>query len=273
MLKVKIILIVLYTGIIGYASAQYENVYTLSDPASMRSRAPLDLESYFFHAGEQFYAARLGFLYGLQNERHLLGISIPFVHNIFVGDYAGFENTTGIGDIKMMYMGVPYYKKDKIGLSRISAAMEISTPTGEWQLGRGAGVWTYKPGLTFTYRLAPEIFLYPEIGYQFSLNKANSTGGSGMPDPEDPEKDNPIQNLKIKVPAVIVIDSWEGWFSLNGQYLRSFSAKEDYFFIGMDLGKMLGERSSASLNISKFIAGQPRLNVLVAAKFLFLIGS
>ncbi len=249
------------------------NVYELSDPTTMKSRVPLDFESYFFQAGDQFYALRLGFIYGLQNERHSLGISVPFVHTIFTQDYAGFENTTGIGDLKMIYTGVPYYNKNTMGLTRVSTYFEATAPTGESRLGRGAGTWLYKPGIIFAFKPAPEIGIYPEIKFQFSGQSTNSQGGGGgIPDPDDPENDGPLQDLFISLPAVLVIDSWDGWFSLNAQYIRSFSEGTNFFFMRMDLGKMIGDRSSASLNISKFIAGQPRLNVIVQARFQFLLG-
>ena len=252
--------------------AQESSVYELSDPTTMKSRVALDLESYFYFEGDQFYALRLGFVYGLQNERHSLGMSIPFVHNIFTQDYAGFENTTGIGDIKMIYTGVPFLNKDGIGLTKVSMLFETTAPTGEYLLGRGAGTWLFKPGVILSYKLAPEIALYPEIKFQFSGQDANSLGGGDLPDPNDPDKDGKMQNFYVSLPAVLVIDSWDGWFSLNAQYIRSFTESTNFVFMRMDIGKMIGERSSASLNISKFIAGQPRINVIVQARLLFLLG-
>src|SRR5690606_17315976 len=116
-----------------------------------------------------------------------LGISVPFVHTIFTQDYAGFENTTGIGDLKMIYTGVPYYNKNSMGLTRVSTYLEATAPTGEARLGRGAGTWLYKPGIIFAFKPAPEIGIYPEIKFQFSGQPANSQGGGGgIPDPDDP---------------------------------------------------------------------------------------
>lgn len=252
--------------------AQESNVYELSDPTTMRSRIPLDLDSYFFFEGDQFYAIRLGFIYGLQNERHSLGMSIPYVHNIFTQDYAGFENTTGIGDIKMIYTGVPYVNKGGIGLTKVSMLFETTAPTGDYRLGRGAGAWLFKPGVILSYKLAPEIGIFPEVKFQFSGQEVNSQGGDDLPDPDDPDKDGKMQNLNISLPVVLVLDSWDGWFSLNGQYARSFTEQTNFFFMRMDIGKMMGKRSSAALNISKFIAGQPRINVMVQARFQFLLG-
>ncbi len=268
----KSIFCIYFTLVSFTLMAQESNVYELSDPTTMRSRVPLDLESYFFFAGDQFYALRLGFVYGLQNERHALGMSIPYVHNIFTQDYAGFENTTGIGDIKMIYTGVPYLNKDGIGLTKVSTFFETTAPTGEYRLGRGAGTWLFKPGIILSYKLTPELSVYPEVQFQFSRQDANSQGGGDLPDPNNPDKDGKMQNFYVSVPAVMVIDSWDGWFSLNAQYIRSFTESTNFIFMRMDIGKMIGERSSASLNISKFIAGQPRVNVIVQARFLFLLG-
>ncbi|HET6225699.1 MAG TPA: hypothetical protein VFF27_05425 [Bacteroidia bacterium] len=73
-------------------------------------------------------------------------------------------------------------------------------------------------------------------------------------------------------PAVIVLKDWEGWFSLNAQYGHSFTEKVDFLFLRMDIGKMIGDYTSGSLNISKFIAGQPRLNLVIQARFNFYLG-
>ena len=47
-----------------------------SDPGVMNSRAVFDADSYIFYQPAHFYAFRFGFFYGLQNEKHLLGLSI-----------------------------------------------------------------------------------------------------------------------------------------------------------------------------------------------------
>lgn len=242
-----------------------------SDPGTMKSRVTADLESYIFTKDAQFYAVRGGYYYGLRNQQHLLGLAIPFVHNIFNADYAGFENTTGIGDIRMLYMFAMYPKKAG-ALSRTSLYLEMTAPTGEYQLGRGAGAWLYKPGIIFTYRPDPEVAFYPEVRFQFSRDNVNTRGGSsGVPDLEDTDKDNKLQDLVIQVPAVMQLSAWDGWFSVNAQYTQSFSVKEYFIFLRTDIGKMIGDRSAASLQLSKFIAGQPRLNVIVQARFQFFL--
>lgn len=245
-----------------------------SDPASMKSRVVFDAESYFFHNESQFYLARLGFYYGLRNERHLLSLSVPFLHNVFIGDYGGFENTTGIGDIRMMYMNVLFWNRDAIGLERVSSYLEVTAPTGEYQLGRGAGAWLYKPGFIITYRLSPEVIFYPELRFQFSGDDANSYGaGDGLPDTEDPDKEDSFQNLTLQLPVIMQLESWQGWFGLNVQYTKSFSEKTYFLFLRTDVGRMIGPKTSVSLNLSKFVAGQPRLNFVVQARFQFFINS
>jgi hypothetical protein len=99
-------------------------------------------------------------------------------------------------------------------------------------------------------------------------SEANSTG-DGVPDPEDPEKDYTVQSLGVALPAVVQLDDWNGWFSLNTLYSHSFSEDTDFLFLRMDIGKVIGDNASAALRISKFIAGQPRLNLLVQVNFSF----
>jgi len=245
-----------------------------SDPVTMQTRAYIDAESYFFHGGAKYYGLRFGYNYGLRNEQHLFGMSIPFVHNIFNADYGGFENTTGIGDLRMSYLFVPYLEKNTIGLERVSIAFDVTAPTGDAALGRGAGAWLYRPGLIFTMRSSSEIVFYPEMRFQVSGGDGNSTGGSdGIPDQDDPELQRKVQNLTVSLPMVAQVSSWDGWFSLNVQYARSFTEKTGFLFLRTDFGAMIGEKSSASLRISKFIAGQPRLNVMVQANLSFFIRS
>src|SRR5918995_876450 len=254
------------------ARAQELSLDQASDPASMVTRITIDLESYSFENGSMFYGIRPGYYYGLRNEKHLLGMSIPFMHNVFDGNYAGFENTTGFGDLKMSYLFVPYQKENVIGVERATFAFDVTAPTGEYLLGRGAGAWLYKPGIIIKWRIAESVIFYPEMGFQFSGSEANSGAGSdGAPDSEDPEKDDEIQNLSLSFPAVMNIDSWNGWFSLNALYTRSFSEDTNFFFMRMDIGKTIGRKSCASLRITKFIAGQPRLDLILQANLTFFM--
>ncbi|MBA4053640.1 MAG: hypothetical protein C0490_02910 [Marivirga sp.] len=266
-----LVLLILISGL-TVSRGQVLNSDYASDPVAMQTRITLDIESYIFHNTSQFYSLRPGYYYGLRNERHLFGMSLPFVHNIFNGDYAGFENTTGVGDLKMSYLFVPYIQKSNIGTERITLAMDVSAPTGEYKLGRGAGAWLYKPGVIFTIRSGPALAFYPEVRFQFSGGEANSLAGSdGSPDADDPEKDDAIQNLSLSLPMVAQLIDWNGWFSFHMLYTRSFTEKTNFFFLRTDFGKMLGPNSSAALRITKFIAGQPRLNVIVQANVSFFI--
>lgn len=241
-----------------------------SDPATMKSRFDLDAESYIFFQNAQFYAIRLGYHYGLQNEKHLFGISVPFVHSVYNQDLQGYENTSGIGDIRMSYMGAITTGRS-IGMSRVSPYLELSAPTGEYLLGRGAGTWVYKPGVVFTFTADHVVSFYPEVRYQFSLKDANSQDGTGVPDPGDPDKSEKVNNVTIQVPAVVQIEQAKAWISLNAWYTQSFTENDYYIFIRTDFGKMIGKKSSAALHIAKFVAGQPQLNVIVQAKFLFFL--
>jgi hypothetical protein len=257
----------------AFSQATTVSAYEASNPTYIRSYVKTSAESYNYFETANFYCLQFGYFYGI-GTRHIAGISIPFYHNVFNGDYAGYENTTGIGDIRMSYLLNAFNKKvGGPGLQRVSPYIELSAPTGEYELGRGAGAWLYKPGIIFTFSPIPELSFYPEIKYQFSIDDTNSDGSSdGMPDPEDPVKEDKHQNLVMNFPAVMVLKDWDGWFSLNAQYGRSFTEDVDFFFLRMDIGKMFGDYTAGSLNISKFIAGQPRLNVVVQAKFNFYLG-
>lgn len=265
-------LICVFCLITSHTFGQQSGSLVASDPVTTQTRAAIDAESYFFFGNYQFYALRLGYYYGLKNELHQFGMSLPFVHTIFDADYSGFENTSGIGDLKMSYLAVPYFEKNKIGLERVSVAFEVTAPTGEYRLGRGAGTWLYKPGLIFTMRSSSEIVFYPEARFQISGGDANSQGGSdGLPDPDDPDKEKRLQNLSLSIPMVAQVKDWDGWFSLNLLYTHSFTEQTSFLFLRTDFGAMIGNNTSASLRITKFIAGQPRLNVMVQANISFFL--
>lgn len=271
--RVLVVLLILFYAreAISQIRAQPASEFDASDPGTMKSRVTTDFETYFFVAGAKYYALRLGYEYGLQNERHLFEISMPFVHNIFMADYGGYENTTGVGDIEMRYMFVPYLKTDNSSFQRVSTYFEMTAPTGTSELGRGTGTWVYKPGMIFTFRPNPFVAFYPEVKYSFSTRDANGLGGDGAPDQSDPDVDGLIKNLSIAVPAVALVTDWRGWVGMNTTYIQSFSENTYYLFLRLDFGKMIGEKTSAAINVSKFIAGQPRLDALVQVKFQFFI--
>jgi hypothetical protein len=253
----------------GQSSVFTQEAY---NPANVYSRVSLDFDSYYFVNDNTFYALRGGFYYGIPNQRHLLGIAIPVIHSIFSGDFAGYENTTGIGDIRFTYLAVPYLNKTPLGLEKISFYLEVTTPTGDENLGRGVGSWLYKPGLIFSVHPNHSFSLYPEIRYQFSTEEVNSQGGGGgLPDPEDPEEDEKLQYLTLTLPATYVIENWNGWVSLNTEYAYTFVEDTYFLFLRLDLGKMMGQNSSAALQITKFIAGQPRLETAINIRFNFFL--
>jgi hypothetical protein len=271
-MRTRLLFLLLMVSTLSRSLAQEMLLGEASNPVSMRSRGAVDIETYIFHNEAQFYALRLGYNYGLRNERHLFGMSLPLVHTVFKADYAGFENTTGFGDLKMSYFFVPYVRENVAGLARVTVSLDVTAPTGEYLLGRGAGAWLYKPGVIFTISPGPALSFYPEIRFQFSGSDANIQAGTdGVPDPDDPEKDSKVQNMSLALPMVAELEEWQGWFAVNALFTRSFAENTNFFFVRTDIGKMMGDRASASLRITKFIAGQPRLNVVVQASAVFFM--
>lgn len=240
-------------------------------PALMDSRFTLDLDSYYFVAENKFYSFKPGFVYGL-GKRHAMGIAVPVVHSIFSGDFAGFENTTGIGDMKFYYHGVAYQSKDPLGLQRITATFEATAPTGNARLGRGTGAWVYKPGIVVAIRPDEAFHLFPSLNFQISSARLNSLGGGdGVPDLDNPDLNDQLKVISMSLPATFVLDSWSGWVSLHPEYIRTFVEDTYFLFLRLDLGKMIGTNTSASLQITKFIAGQPRLETWIKFRLNFFL--
>jgi len=242
------------------------------DPVNVASKVAVDLDSYYFVAENTLYTFRPGFYYSIPNKRHLMGLSVPIVHSIFSGDFAGYENTTGIGDIRFAYLGVPYQSKDALGLQRITAMMEITAPTGNEQLGRGVGEWVYKPGVAISIRANEAVHIFPKVTFQFSTSELNSLGGGdGLPDLEDPEEHESLKVISFGLPATLAVESWQGWVTLSPEYIHTFTEDTYFIFLQMELGKMIGKRTSTSLQITRFIAGQPRLETIFRVRFNFFL--
>lgn len=240
-----------------------------SDPALIQSRIMLNIESDIYYQPAQFYSIGFGYFYALQNKRHMMGFVVPFVHSVFNKDLQGFENTVGIGDIRMLYMGA-FIFKETTGLTRISPYFEVTAPTGSYLLGRGAGTWQYKPGVILTYALHPNVSAYPQVEFQFSGSDANSlAGGNGNPDLQDNAKDGRLQNLNMELPVILRLESVHAWLSLKPQYIQSFNEREYFIFFVTEAGKMIGDKTAAKLSISKFVAGLPRINVVFQARIQF----
>jgi hypothetical protein len=242
------------------------------DPVNTESRVGLDLDTYYFVAENRFYALRPAYFYSIPNKRHVMSLSIPVVHSIFSGDFAGFENTTGIGDIKFTYLGVPYQSNDALGLQRVTAFLEVTAPTGNERLGRGTGAWVYKPGIVLTYRPDVAFHLFPQINFQFSTANLNSLGGGdGVPDLIDPDKEDQLKVMTISLPGTFALDVWQGWITLTPEYIHTFQEDTYFVFLKMEVGKMISDRTSASLQINRFIAGQPRLETHFRVRLNFFL--
>lgn len=243
------------------------------DPANTQSRIATDFDSYYFTGGHRFYWARFTYDYGIPNNRHRMGISIPVVHCIFNGDFAGFENTTGIGDLRFTYVGIPYLATNTVfGLKKIAMGLEVTTPTGNERLGRGVGSWVFRPGVTFTYQADMDLYIFPQVRFQFSTSDVNSRAGNdGVPDLEDPENDEQLQNINLTIPTIFLLRDWDGWIGLTVDTDFTFVEDTYFLFIKTEVGKMLGRKTSAMLQITQFVAGQPRLSTVVSAHVNFFL--
>jgi hypothetical protein len=256
----------------GHGQSALEDIKPF-DPVNMESRIGLTLDSYYFVAANKFFSLRPAFYYSIPNKRHLMGLSIPVVHSIFSGDFAGFENTTGIGDFKFTYVGVPYQSRDILGFQRVSAYLEVTAPTGNDLLGRGVGAWVYRPGLVFTYRPDVAFYFFPQVNFQFSTATLNSFGGGdALPDLIDPDKEDKLKVMTFSLPVAFALDAWDGWISLTPDYIHTFAEDTYFIFLKMELGKMISQRTSASLQITRFIAGQPRLETQFRVHLNFFLG-
>lgn len=252
--------------------AQELTVYDMADPAVARSRVGVTVESYFFRTGPTFYKVMPSYYYALPNHRHLFSLAVPFVHNVFMEDLGGFENTTGLGDVQMSYLTVPVLKDDPLGFNRLSIYGTLSAPTGEYLVGRGAGTWLFKPGMIFRLQAAPEVCFYPQIAFQISASETNSLGGGqNLPDPSNLVPHRKLQNILFQWPAVVVISAADSWFGINPEYIYSFDERTAYVFFEVSVGKMLNPTTSGTVRISRFVAGQPTLIALVGVDFNFFL--
>jgi len=266
---VRVFLSVFFTSSVSLLWGQKAEPF---NPANMNTRAVFEMASYYFNGGHKFYSLAAGFDYGFA-KKNLLSVGIPVVHTIYNADYGGLENTTGIGDIRFGYARVLYEPKKRTNsVERVTALFDVSAPTGDPAAGRGTGAWMYKPGMIVGMRFNEAVTFYPELQFQFSGDDANSRGGTdGLPDPEDPEYDGKLKNFSFNMPVTFEMISWSGWLTANMPFSYSLSENNYFLFLKVDFGKKISEKSAASLMITKFIAGQPRLNVLVQARLILFL--
>jgi hypothetical protein len=241
------------------------------NPANMSTRALFEAGTFYFNGGSKFYSLSAGFDYGLA-KKNLFSVSVPVVHNIYNADYGGLENTTGIGDIKFGYARVLYEPKKVRNVERVTALFDVTAPTGDPLAGRGTGSWLYKPGLIVGMRLDQAVTFYPSAQFQFSTSPANSRAGTnGLPDPQDPDKDGRLKSFSLDVPVTFEMINWGGWLTMNMPFTYSLQETNYFLFLKADFGKKISEKSAATLMITKFVAGQPRLNVLVQARLTIFL--
>lgn len=271
--KYIVLLIILVSK--GHPSLSQQSVenYMPFDASTIQSSVPVDFDSYYFTGGHRIYQMRFSYNYAVPNYRHMLGISVPVIHAIFNGDFAGFENTTGIGDLRFTYTTLPYVaKKNSLSLKKIAAYLEVTTPTGNERLGRGVGAWVYKPGIIFTYQPDVDWYIFPEVRFQFSTAEVNTRAGSDTtPDLEDPQTDERLQNIYVSLPTTYTLYDWNGWIGLSADYSFSYSEDTYFLFLRTEVGKMITPKTSASIQLIRFIAGQPRLLTLFRARLIFFL--
>jgi len=272
MIQPRKLLLLFWLFASGYGVAQTTTPPVPFDPYDLNSRATFDAASNYFLGGHRFYSVAAGFHYGFA-KRSLLSVTVPVVHTIFNADYAGFENTTGIGDLRFGYAGAVYLpsKKGKT-IEKVSAVLDVTAPTGEEAAGRGTGAWVFKPGLAAAVRFNHFATFYPEARFQLSAREANSRGGTdGLPDPEDPQTDERLQNFSVQLPFAFELVQWGGWVSFNVPFTYSFNENDYFLFLRADFGKKFSDKAAASLFISRWVAGQPRLNTTVQARFIIFL--
>jgi hypothetical protein len=267
------IIVALTASVIPSPAQGTSEIYMPFDPSNTNSQIPFEFDSYYFAGGHRFYALNASYFYGIPNGRHRMGITVPVVHNIFNADFAGYENTTGIGDLRFVYMGVPYIaKKDIMGLKRVAAYLEVTTPTGNERLGRGVGSWLYMPGIIATYQPDIHWYIFPEVRFQFSTRDVNTQGGSnGIPDQDDPSADEQLQTINVSLPTTYVLEDWDGWIGLGADYSYTFVEDTYFLFLRIDVGKMISDKTAAGVQLTRFIAGQPRLETIFRAKIAFFL--
>lgn len=256
---------------VGYGQSPPVTVHEGVDPTWVRSAVVLDIGSYVYHQPARFYAATLRYHYGLQNKQHLFGLAIPFVHSVYDQDLRGFENTVGLGDIRMYYRG-RFNTGETTGITHAAPSLEISAPTGAYLLGRSAGAWLYQPGMSLVCDLHPNLSMYPALSFQFSGVKVNSLAGAhGTPDPQNTDRDTALRNMHLTLPMMLKLDGPQAWFGIVPEYITSFSEREYFIFFGTEAGMMLADKTLGMLRVTKFVAGLPRVNIVAEARLQFFL--
>jgi hypothetical protein len=228
-----------------------------SDPSRPYSRAFMSGEVFNMVEGELWQYTFAGSI-AFSKHRHELYFQVPFVRSVF----PGIENLSGIGDICAGYSFVFYERKSMAtAFTNASFSIKTSFPTGDEYAGHGVGRVIFVPGITFSYKPANQIGIYPSVRYITSAKRGKGNWAGGFPGaiPDEPSS-NPDKRFNVlQVDAMFNIEFNETWIGLTPIYSYEFNQSESTINLRPEVGKLFNKSFLIKLNSTVYIAGKRRL--------------
>ena len=261
-MRLLVVLVLVFMAISKAVFAQWplieDGLYlNPSDPSRPYSRAYMSGEYFNLVEGELWQYAFAGNV-AFGRHRHEINFQVPFVRSVF----PGIENLSGIGDVNAGYSWV-FYERKSLATSLTNATFSIKTsfPTGDENAGHGVGRPIYVPGITFSFKPADQVGIYPSVRYITSGKAGRGNWAGGFPGaiPDEPSS-NPDKRFNVlQLDAMFNIEFNDAWIGLTPVYSYEFNQGESTLNLRPEVGILFNESFLIKLNSTVYIAGKRRL--------------
>ena len=190
--------------------------------------------------------------------RNQLGIQVPFVQSII----PGIENFSGIGDVGVKYNYVFFERKNiSNSLTNATFSLNMTFPTGNQYLGEGVGRTMIIPGVTFAFKPADQIGIYPSIKYITSARPTTGRWAGGFP---GAIPDITGSNLSKRISALQINSTFnlefnETWLGLTPILSYDFISNDYSINLRPEIGKFFNDSFLIKINSTAYIIGQRKL--------------
>jgi hypothetical protein len=231
---------------LGQALAQEEADIDPSKPTNLYTFVDFNFEWQGFERGDTVGLRVMPTI--AFNAQNMVQVEIPIQN----ADFENIESSTGLGDIRVRYFGLPMVREAT--LSHVGASVDVFLPAGDENKGLGSGSWIIAPGVLFGIAASDTLNFYPILSYQYSASVVNCTaggsdaGGCVPPGPGESESDGSTQAVSVEVMTVFGLPAGM-WFQVIPKYSEVFDGPESRSFnTRLNWGWMLPENLSLSVD-------------------------
>ncbi len=228
-----------------------------SDPSRPYSNVSLSGELFDLVQGQLWQYSLTGSV-AFGHNRNGLMFQLPFVTSVI----PGIENYSGIGDISAGYSYV-FYERNSItsSLTNATASLKVSFPTGDPYVGHGVGRTVLVPGITFAFKPADQVGIYPSINYITSTKPATGRWAGGFPGAvPDESGSNPEKRISaFELSSEFNIEFNATWLGLTPIYSYDFTSRDYTVNLRPEIGKLFNNAFLLEINSTVYILGKRNL--------------